>query len=71
MLDKPADLARVMRVVEPEEKIPSLSHASGYVGELEFSPDLDASVQIDDEDGWSSVPIRSRKSTCEDRRLRC
>lgn len=59
MLDKPAGLARVMRVVGSEEKPPS-----GFSwGDFE---DMDASVQVDDEDGWSSVPTRLRKSMYED-----
>jgi hypothetical protein len=58
MLDQPPGLARVMRVVGSEEKPPS-----GFSwGDFE---DAGASVQVDDEDGWSSVPTRPRKSTYE------
>jgi len=58
MLEKPADLARVMRVIESEEKL------SSGVSWGDFS-DVEASAQVDDDDGWSSVPIRSRNSTYE------
>lgn len=55
MLDQPAGLARVMRVVGPDEKPPSGFSWGDY-------EDVDTS-KVDDDGGWSSVPTRSRKST--------
>ncbi|KAF8318680.1 hypothetical protein DL93DRAFT_2095056 [Clavulina sp. PMI_390] len=54
MLEKPAPLSRVMRVVDPNEKPPT-----GFSwGDFE---DVDSSRVEDEDDGWSSVPTRMKK----------
>lgn len=56
MLDKPAGLARVMRVVGPDTQPP----AGFSWGDFE---DVEASkTGTDDDDGWNSVPVKSKKS---------